>query len=171
MTRRAVRLPASLSEFRPLRRNFEIWLSQRGSAVMSVTNTYEVMRFLGKGTTSIIYKSESNAITSWQNGADVAFMAYLRGDEWRAVPRTNRQSKKKQRLYETMVERDGSNCVYCGCDLTYETATIEHIVAMTAGGPDHLSNFALACKACNNEVDSMSGAEKIRFAVKKRTCQ
>lgn len=47
--------------------------------------------------------------------------------------------------------RDGFRCAYCGRDAISESITLEvdHIVPVSEGGSDDLSNLATACKPCN----------------------
>ena len=48
----------------------------------------------------------------------------------------------------SLIERDGPNCIYCGCD---DASAIDHMVPIAQGGCDHLDNLALACNACNGK--------------------
>lgn len=41
------------------------------------------------------------------------------------------------------------HCWMCGCDLTYDTATVDHLRAKSKGGRNKAENFRLACKPCN----------------------
>ena len=54
--------------------------------------------------------------------------------------------KNKQQLYG---EQDGL-CNGCQIHFPYRNLTIDHIVADTKGGTDHLSNLQLLCGACNS---------------------
>ena len=38
-------------------------------------------------------------------------------------------------------------CIYCGCE---ENLTFDHIIPLSKGGPDIISNQVLACKSCNS---------------------
>lgn len=64
-----------------------------------------------------------------------------------------------------LMARDGNGCLYCGRDLTAETATVEHVVPKAHGGPDHASNLALSCGPCNAAAGHLSAAEKVRLAM------
>jgi len=46
--------------------------------------------------------------------------------------------------------RDDYECVYCGCGLDLETATIDHIHPQSKGGATSWDNCAIACKKCNH---------------------
>ena len=70
-------------------------------------------------------------------------------------------SIREARLNE-LRERDGCNCFYCGCVMSFERgrsdakhppnlATIDHIIPLSQGGRDNLENCVAACFQCNNE--------------------
>lgn len=48
-----------------------------------------------------------------------------------------------------LCERLGWACSYCGCGLTEETATRDHIVPLSRGGSNSIENIAPACDTCN----------------------
>jgi len=47
---------------------------------------------------------------------------------------------------EVILERDGATCAYCGAE---HDLTIDHILAVAAGGSDDLDNLCVACRSCN----------------------
>lgn len=62
-----------------------------------------------------------------------------------------------------LIERDGLNCHYCGCQMlvpnefntnSRKMATIEHVVPQSRSGPNALDNLVLACLKCNNDFGS-----------------
>ena len=66
--------------------------------------------------------------------------------------------KQRQQVRDALVERDGSECWYCGKQLQTKTRAkklptnychIEHKLARENGGTDDLSNLVLSCKHCN----------------------
>lgn len=61
--------------------------------------------------------------------------------------------------------RDGPGCWYCGGDTIL---TIEHLVPRAYGGPNHPSNYVLACAPCNHDAGCLSVAEKVRMREIKR---
>jgi 5-methylcytosine-specific restriction endonuclease McrA len=54
-------------------------------------------------------------------------------------------------------------CTYCGQQLTYNQATVDHRVPLSRGGQSEKSNFAIACKKCNQEKDNMTPEEFAEF--------
>ncbi len=58
-----------------------------------------------------------------------------------------RQQRRRDRLRERLVERDGPTCKHCG---TEENLTIDHVLARSCGGTDGLENLQLLCGPCNS---------------------
>ena len=56
-----------------------------------------------------------------------------------------RRSGSKRFLWKTEEHR----CAYCGCELTYELATVDHLTPLSKVGKEHPSNECLSCLACN----------------------
>ncbi|MGH9839934.1 MAG: HNH endonuclease [Blastocatellia bacterium] len=56
-----------------------------------------------------------------------------------------------QKLKRQVRQRAEEHCEYCICWERYATEqfSIEHIIALAAGGNDDESNLALACQGCN----------------------
>jgi hypothetical protein len=50
------------------------------------------------------------------------------------------------RLREVVFDRDGTECRYCGD----EANTVDHVVPLSRGGTNDLSNLTPACKPCNS---------------------
>jgi hypothetical protein len=78
------------------------------------------------------------------------------------MPRV-RISVEKKRL---VMERAQKRCEYCQCrsDYATETFAIEHVIPVSRGGNDEVTNLALSCSGCNNRkynkleaVDPASG--------------
>lgn len=44
-----------------------------------------------------------------------------------------------------------NKCWRCGCHLTFEIATVDHLRPRAKGGPDLPHNFRLCCYPCNQE--------------------
>ncbi len=52
--------------------------------------------------------------------------------------------------------RDQWTCRYCLCLLTPESATIDHIIPRSKGGPTQKSNLVAACRPCNAQKKDKS---------------
>ena len=66
-----------------------------------------------------------------------------------------------------MIERDGTCCFYCGNEMG-DDITVEHLIALSCGGKNDLSNMVLAHQKCNQEVRNLPISEKIKVAIKNR---
>ena len=49
-----------------------------------------------------------------------------------------------------------NRCAYCGDRLTLDTRTIDHIVPLSKGGSNYITNFFPACTHCNTLKSSLS---------------
>lgn len=151
---------------KPSRRlDFIAWLKDRGCDVRKVTSTWELVRWVANGTTSIIYRNKYGRL-SHTGESQFAWDAFNNGGAYR-VESTVR--KKLPAMVGTILDRDGILCFYCGDVMELppveapNMATIEHLVSLSAGGPNHSSNIALACRECNQKAGSMSVVEKVQL--------
>ncbi len=74
-----------------------------------------------------------------------------------------------------VLKRDEYRCAYCGADLlatldSFLSAVVDHITPRSRGGPDHRSNMATACFACDR-IKSGRLAETIDDARRIVQCQ
>lgn len=46
-------------------------------------------------------------------------------------------------------------CHYCGCKVTYQDLTMDHLVPLARGGRSTKENLVPSCKNCNNLKKSM----------------
>ena len=60
--------------------------------------------------------------------------------------RDNGYLKYKKELYEEM----NGKCGYCGCELDYKKATIDHKVPLAVGGTNDRENLIISCFSCNH---------------------
>lgn len=59
--------------------------------------------------------------------------------------------KRRKRLY--VYQRDQYCCKLCGKALTYEEATLDHVIPRSKGGSGSINNLVTACKPCNQSKD------------------
>lgn len=142
---------------------FLAFLRASGAEILAPTNEWEVVRFIAGDATSVIYKNKQNQLT-FTGAASEAFKAFKSNGAWRAMPRTGRKKKSPPRL-QAIRERDGGCCFFCLKPVSIEDESEEHLVAMTHGGPNHISNLFLAHKLCNRSAGHLSAAEKIKIHV------
>lgn len=152
-------------------KQFEDFLRARGSQVLAVTNEYEVMRFTGANGSPCMVYCKRNGLLTWQPCALEAYTAFINNAKWHAGEKTKRSTGSAKRLnrLKTLADRDGSACFFCGLVQPLEEMTIEHFVPVCAGGPNHISNMAIACGPCNREAGHLSVSEKMKLAMSKRS--
>lgn len=139
------------------------FVEERGGQVLKPTSEWEMARFTGPTGVCVIYCNAKGRL-SWQGGADEAWSAWKGGKDWRANKRTKRGSSKRWTRFATLTARDGHACFYCGKPVTFEDFTIEHLVSLTHGGPDHIANMALSHARCNAAAGHLSVVQKVRMA-------
>lgn len=170
---RCSRLPRTYDEFSKKWARFKIWLEGRGAEVRAPSNPYEIARFTTPDGVGVVYRNAANVISSWAGGADNAYIAFLDGLPWRAKAKTTRRGGKVKRQHQisALLERDGNECFYCGRLMAPkgeaadagDEMSIEHLCPIAQGGPDTLSNMALAHGRCNREAGHLSVVEKVRL--------
>lgn len=144
---------------------FAKWLVANGAEVLAPTNQYELLRFRSERGVSLVYCNKARKITSVTNDARLAWYCFQGQTEWRAFPAVKR--KRGSVDEETLVQRDGEDCFFC-CKPLGDDISIEHLVSVTHGGPNHISNKFLAHKQCNADAGHLSAPEKITIHVKAR---
>lgn len=166
--------PTRIDQFRPKLEAFKKWLRERGSEVLAPTNDYEVIRFYTSNGAAVIYANKAGKL-AFANNAQAALVAfYTGGSDWRATPRAPVNhalpdgSKRRLQRIRSIALRDGWTCGLCGGTLNERTASVEHFVARTAGGPDHPANLILAHHPCNQRASHLSVREKIELAIQLR---
>lgn len=59
-------------------------------------------------------------------------------------------------------KRDKGCCFYCGCKLTWETKTVDHVIPRSKGGTSRAWNIVISCSTCNqNKGDSDPTKEQL----------
>lgn len=76
--------------------------------------------------------------------------------------------------WRQVFRRDNGICQYCGVDLlssfsSYWSATVDHVLAVSAGGGDKIENLKLACPACNGILSR--SAQRATFPERKSYVQ
>lgn len=142
--------------------NFKDWLILQGAEILPKTNEYELLRFKGKEV-GVIYTSGKTSNKYTLN----AVTCFLRKKKWDGKPvnvgRKPGYTKEKIKL----LERDGSDCFYCGKPLE-DDITLEHLQALVSGGKNILSNMVLTHEKCNHEAGILTIVEKVKLAINKR---
>lgn len=162
-------LPTDADTYHKKHDAFTAWLRSHGSEIRAPSNGYEIARFTTPEGVGVIYRNGRGRL-SYVNGADKAFAAFQSGDnKWRVAEKRIR-GKTRHRM-DALIERDGGRCWFCDGLFPPEgephepglKLTMEHLVPVIHGGPDHLSNLVLAHEKCNGEAGNLSVAEKVRL--------
>ena len=135
------------------------WLRAAGAEVLEPTNEWEVLRFRAGGVTHVVYRNARGFMNMAQATRHIVD-CFLGGQPWSAGVAVER------RRYSTderaLLKRDGDCCFLCWGKLR-DDVTVEHLVAVTHGGPNHIANKALAHKGCNARMGNLSAMEKVRM--------
>lgn len=150
---------------------FKEWLRDCGAEILGTTSDWEVLRVRTHHGVLVAHRNKRNR-QIWPPVLAELAIQFERGEfpALSAAKRVRRRSKLRQR-YQTLVERDGPECFYCGepvpaldeeCEEGY-APSVEHLVPNAHGGPNHISNSFLAHACCNNIAGALSAVEKIRL--------
>ena len=139
--------------------DFEDWLRAAGADILATTNEHEVLRWrcsLGAG---VIYRGRRGLSANGPMATE-AVECFVRQRRWagKAAP-TKRRNQASPR--EQLKKRDGERCFYCE-RTDCLPLTVEHLIPVSAGGPDTLGNKVLAGRACNEALGHMTLVEKLR---------
>ena len=93
-----------------------------------------------------------------------------------SVRRRNRSATKLRRKLNRIIERDGTDCFYCGivtsvearktlCTKNYDNAatTLDHIKTHEAGGEFVAENLVIACYGCNKKRGNKTAAKFLKI--------
>jgi hypothetical protein len=148
--------------------DFKEWLEDRGAEIQE-TGPNELLRFKTLSDVAVIYCNGHGYVTRWDGPAADAWNAFVTGGSWSAGKPIGRvDGSRRRKVVAFLMERDGPGCVYCDTELDLLTATIEHLVPLSAGGRNHADNLALACDPCNQKAADLAPAQKIRLAIERR---
>lgn len=157
---------STLAQLTKRRAKFEEFLTARGAQILQPTNEWEVLRFRSSVGVSIVYRNAQDGLT-WTGNSAEAWSAFAKGQPWRGTPKT-KSLKNVDAKERAVLARDGAECFFCWKATTDGNRTLEHLVARTHGGPNHLSNLFLAHRKCNAEAGHLSAVEKIRIRERNR---
>ena len=146
------------------REKFEAFLVARGAQLLTPTSEWEVIRFKTTWGTSVVYRDKRGQLT-FTGQSSAAHKAFETNGPWRAMEATQRVRghAKIVPMVRALLKRDGSGCFFCHLEMPDEDRSLEHLVAVTHGGPNHISNFVLAHRRCNAKVGHLSVMEKVRI--------
>lgn len=141
---------------------FKSWLQENGADILPPTNQYELIRFRGKEV-GVIYTSGKTS----NSYCNQAILAFLRKRKWNGAPLTTIRKSNYGKEKVALLKRDGDCCFYCGEKLN-DDISLEHLIPLTAGGKNILSNMVLVHKECNLQQGFKPLNEKVKYAIKNR---
>lgn len=137
---------------------FSACIVAAGGELLAPTNPYEVLRFRTKYGVGVVYQNAKGQRT-WNVEAKAA-RAHMEEGRGSLAPVRVTGRRKDAATVNRLKARDGEDCFFCrralGADIT-----VEHLVAVAHGGPNHISNLFLAHDECNRRVGHLSAPEKI----------
>ena len=75
-------------------------------------------------------------------------------DEGEIFPEANKRPPIPKDVVDTVWNRDGGKCVYCGSN---ENLHLDHIIPFSNGGDTSVENLQLLCQKCNLEKSNKIG--------------
>ena len=141
---------------------FKNWLVNHGCEILPVTNEYESLRWKGKKVGVIYHSGKNSGSYAWG-----AIEAYVKRKKWDGGPVTTGRYNHYVKEKKLLLERDGSRCFFCGLEME-DDITLEHLIALSRGGKNNLSNMVLAHEECNWKTSRLNISEKVNIAIKNR---
>jgi hypothetical protein len=142
---------------------FKRQIIEAGAELLGPTNPYEVLRFRTSKGVGVIYTGRRGE--TWNAEALAARDCLGKGS---LAPVKVQGRRRDKSTVTALLERDGQTCFFCGKELAGDL-TIEHLVAVAHGGPNHVSNLFLAHASCNQAAGHLSAPEKIAMALALRS--
>lgn len=147
----------------------EAFLEAGGAEILEPKNAWELARFKTAAGTHVIYQNARGGTSYSDENAHTAFTAFDEKRAWTASRPIERI--KRRSVEELLIERDGAICFYCGgFDFSGSEGkpTLEHLLSISDGGNNHLSNLVLACEPCNMEAARLPIIQKVKLREEKR---
>lgn len=143
---------------------FAARLKEAGAEMLAPTNPYETMRFRTRYGVGVVYRGRRGE--TWNKEA-IAARDHIEANKGSLAPVEVKGRRTEKATASALLTRDGDGCFFCGKPLAGDL-TIEHLVAVAHGGPNHISNLFLAHARCNQMAGHMSAPEKIALAMTMR---
>lgn len=151
-------------------KEFKDWLISCGALVDNPTSEWELLRVRTCDGTFVVYQNAKGKQT-WPDGVSTYWKSWESKQNLSLNPDLKSRVSLRH-LIGRISERDGLECWFCEysfLDTKSSEITIEHLVALSHGGPNHDSNIVLACRDCNQEVGNKPVAEKALYREGKRS--
>lgn len=73
----------------------------------------------------------------------------------------SKSTRQKLRQKARALEAQDYRCCYCGCELTLENSTFDHVIPRAEGGQNTLDNKVISCEPCNSEFADAPPKQKV----------
>jgi len=140
---------------------FEEYIRRLGGIIIQGKSDWEVTRFRMGNKTGVVYINKRGEITLPEAVRGLYRDFQIEIGELKPDKVDRLALRHKREAKDALLKRDGNLCFYCGKPMNRKTRSLEHFVPVTHGGPNHISNFALAHIACNSMADDLPVVEKI----------
>lgn len=120
---------------------------------------FEPISFIGfKSVFSLLRRDAVEVMSFWPDEHLVINMPYpavvrLKSFKIRQKACTRHQAASYSR--NVVFVRDGFRCCYCGTELTYKNATIDHVLPKFHGGGTTWENCVTSCQPCNSQKSDL----------------
>ena len=146
------------------RDKFVEWLERYyGCKILDPTNKYEIIRWKGSET-GIIYNTGS--VNSPY--AAYAVECFLNGASWNGGSKNLNRRSISDRNREIIESETNGLCFICGKKMN-DDVTVEHIVELSRGGSNDITNLTFAHQSCNYGLMNMDIKEKINKIIEIRS--
>jgi hypothetical protein len=143
---------------------FTVWLIDCGGEVLPGTNPYEVLRTATKYGVNVIYRNKAGKIT-WPDEFTEPLAEFRAGRKINLC-QSLRKRTRDQSIIDRIISRDGLECWFSGAPFQGRLdtqITLEHLCAISHGGPNHISNLVICTAEWNRRAGNLSIAEKVRI--------
>lgn len=95
----------------------------------------------------------------WCAQQRVVYEADLKDEinEFLLIPTPRFPSRQWESVRQFVFERDNYTCVYCKSSAL--SLEVDHVIPVSRGGSNHISNLATSCRECNRSKHNKTGFE------------
>lgn len=68
----------------------------------------------------------------------------------------DRRKKLTKTERQTVYDKMGGRCAYCGCEINLREMQADHITPLRKGGADTVANMLPACRSCNHYKSTLT---------------
>ena len=98
----------------------------------------------------IVYPIVENTISNFSTEEKLAYLYSFRREE---MDESVRMFDRRER--KMIYHKAEGRCQLCGCKITYDEMSLDHIVPLAMGGEDSLENLQATCEPCNSHKKAL----------------